>query len=450
VESPKPSGRVASVCVIGAGASGLCGLKALSDAGLEVQGFERGDRVGGTWVFRNKNGTSSAYRSLHINTSRRRSEFSLFPMPQSYPDYPRHELIADYLAAYAKHFDLERLIAFNTSVEKVTPASGGGWSVRTSDGLVRHFDAVVIANGHHWDPAYPKPVPGRFAGHKLHSHHYIDPHEPLDLTGKRVVVVGFGNSAVDIACELSHTTHVKRVLLSVRRGAWVLPKYLLGRPIDEPGYLPSWLPRRRKIATLFYRWLVGAPEAFGLPKPDHDLLEAHATISSELLARIGAGAITPKPEIVSFDGPRVRFADGSGEEVDAIVYCTGYHVSFPFFAPELVSAKENRLPLFKRVFHPERESLCFLGLCQPLGAIFPIVEQQAAWVAEYLSGRYLLPSTEAMRHDIEREEQELRRRYVASPRHTMQVDPERYLRETARERAKGRRRAELRAERVPG
>ena len=439
-----PTKRVA---VIGAGACGLAATKALADAGLSVTCFDKGDRVGGNWVFKNKNGLSSAYRSLHINTSRERMQFRDFPMPADYPDYPRHDLIARYFADYARAFDLYRVIRFETAVERAEPRAEGGFrlTLRAASGVtMEDFDALVVANGHHWDPALPDPaIPGEFTGLEMHSHAYIDPDEPHALRGKRVVIVGMGNSAMDIACELGHPGVAEQVFLSARRGAWVLPKYAFGKPIDQNSILPAFLPAsvRRSLAELWYRLAVGRPEDFGLPKPDHHLDQAHPTISSDILTRIGSGDVRAKSAVLRLDGARVHFADGSVEEVDAIVYATGYKVSFPFFEPSVVAAKNNDLPLYLRVFPLDREDLMFIGLAQPVGAVMPLAEAQAKLVAEYLSGGYDLPERARRKQQTERERAEMFARYVPSRRHTMQLDYDVYLAQLKAEAEAGRRRA---------
>jgi hypothetical protein len=431
------------VCVIGAGASGLVASKALGDAGVAFECFEASDRVGGLWVFKNPNGKSAAYRSLHINTSRDRMQFRDYPMPRDYPDYPEHRLIARYLEAYAKHFGLMSRIRFAASVERVEPRAGGGFRVTLANGEASSFDAVVVANGHHWNPRWPEPrVPGTFSGLEMHSHAYVDPNEPHALAGKRVAVVGIGNSAVDIASELARARGDGRVFLSTRRGAWVLPKYVLGRPLDEVSGAPLPLPRalRQGLAELWYRLAVGDPRRFGLPLPDHRLGNAHPTVSNDLFGLLGAGALTAKPAIVRFDGPRAHFADGSNEELDAVIYATGYKVTFPFFSAEFMAVKDNELPLYLRVFHPERAGVYFIGLAQPLGPIMPIAEAQAKLVAAHLAGEYELPSAVEMRRSALRERALVRARFGDSPRHTMQVDFDEYLRELAREMERGRKR----------
>lgn len=440
------------VCVIGAGSSGIAVCKALWDRGIPFDCFEKGDRVGGNWVFKNSNGQSSAYRSLHINTSTVRMQYADYPMPDWFPDFPHHSLMAKYFEDYVAHFGFGHRIRFETSVESVVREASGRWAVTLDDGSTHHYGAVAVANGHHWDPRWPEPpFPGRFDGVQLHSHHYVDPQDPHDLVGKRVVVVGMGNSAMDIACELSRPGVAARLYLSARRGAHVIPNYLFGRPLDQLAALPPQIPFkvRQGLLKLVYRVAVGRVRDFGLPDPDHDILEAHPTISSELLPKLGRGDIVPKPNIEALRGDRVAFVDGSVEEIDAIVWCTGYRVTFPFFDPAFLEAKDNDLPLFKRVFRVGLPDLFFVGLVQPLGAVMPIAEAQGKWIAEHLLGEYALPTPEAMQKDIDAEREAMRARYVTSKRHTMQIDFDDYLHDLGREVRAGRRRARRRGAELP-
>lgn len=426
-------------------------LKALKEAGLPAVCFESGSKVGGNWVFDNDNQQSRIYRSLRINTSRDRMQFSDFPMPADYPDYASHEQVARYFAAYAEAFGLRSNIRFRSAVVSVSPSAaadssrtpvGAGYRVRLGDGTEAEFGAVVVANGHHWDPAYPDPAPpGRFDGVVMHSHDYVSPDEPHRLSDKRVVVVGLGNSAVDIASELARAG--AQVTLSVRRGAWVLPKFVLGRPIDQPGLIPStWSDTAKtRLAELWYRLLVGHPGAYGLPEPDHRLGHAHPTLSDDLLPLLRDGRITPRPALRGFHGSDVHFQEGSVTRADALLYCTGYKVTFPFFEPSFVSAPNNELPLFLRCFHLDHRGLMFAGLAQPLGAIMPLVEAQGRLFARYLSGEYELPEPEEMRQRTLREREQVRRHFVATRRHTMQVDFDRYLADLQREMRAGQNRS---------
>lgn len=424
-------------CIVGAGSSGIAVVKALADAKVDFDCFEKSDRVGGNWVFGNKNGMSSAYEGLYINTSRDRMQYADYPMPRSFPDFPHHTHIAKYFDAYVDHFDIRKRITFETGVTKVW-CEHETWHVETERGGHHQYDAVIVANGHHWDAAWPDPpYPGTFDGLQIHAHDY----KSKDiLRGKRVVVVGMGNSAMDIACEASEVG--ARAMLSARRGVHIVPKYVFGRPLDQI-FTTARVPWsiRQKLGEAIHKLAVGDMERYGLPKPDHRIGDAHPTISGRILDRLSHGAITPKPGIASLDGTRVRFTDGSEEDADIVVWCTGYKVTFPFFDPSFVVATDNDLPLFMRVFHPDRQGLAFAGLLQPLGAIMPLAEAQGKWLARWLTGKYVLPPDAEMRAAMKRERDTMFARYVPSKRHTMQVDYDDYLLDLGREIRRGERRA---------
>jgi hypothetical protein len=430
-----------TACVIGAGSSGIAAAKALHERGIPFDCFEKSDRIGGNWVFGNRNGMSSAYRSLHINTSRERMEYSDFPMPKSYPDFPHHTHIAEYFNAYVDHFGFREKITFETGVEHAARGDDGVWTLTLEGGEQRRYDALLVANGHHWDPRWPEPpFPGEFAGVQMHAHNYV---ENTGLGDKNVLVVGIGNSAMDIAVESSFVA--SRTFLSSRRGAYILPKYMFGRPLDQIGVNPltPLLPFgfRRAILMAMYRIGVGKVQDYGLPEPDHKIGEAHPTISADFLNRIAHGELTWKPNVVEFQGDSVKFEDGTVEPVDVIVWCTGYKVTFPFFDEQLIAAPDNDLPLFRRVFKPGIDNLSFVGLLQPLGAVMPLAEAQGQWIAAYLRGEYHLPGGEQMEADMRRERERMFKRYVASKRHTMQVDFDNYLYELRKELAAGAQRA---------
>ena len=421
------------VCVIGAGSSGIAAAKALHQRGFDFDCFEKSDRVGGNWVFKNRNGMSSAYRSLHINTSRERMAFPDFPMPASYPDFPHHTHIAAYFDAYVDHFGFRDRIAFETTVEHAAPVDGG-WQVRLDDGRVRRYDALMVANGHHWDARWPEPpFPGMdaFAGLQLHAHEYTG-EDPGFFRDKRVVVLGMGNSAMDIAVESSFAAAA--TYLAARRGAWVIPKYVFGRPLDQiatKAGVPLWI-RQRFMETVL-RIAVGDIERYGLPKPDHRPLEAHPTVSDDILSRVAHGKVTPKPNIARLTERTVVFADGSEVEADIVIYCTGYKVTFPFFDPSLISAPDNDLPLFRRVFHPDVPGVYFIGLLHSMMALMPLAEFQSEWVGDLLAGTVTLPSRAEMWSAIRRARRRQAKRFHPSAGHLL-VDPGEYERLIAAER----------------
>ncbi|HSS33165.1 MAG TPA: NAD(P)-binding domain-containing protein [Solirubrobacterales bacterium] len=427
------------VCIIGAGSSGIAAAQVLDARGVAFDCFEKGSQVGGNWRYENDNGMSSAYRSLHINTSRRVMAFKTLPMPDHYPDYPDHFQMAAYFDEYVDHFGLRPKISFRTEVMNAEPVEGE-WEVTTENAEgkreARRYRAVVVANGHHWDPRWPEPAfPGsdQFSGEQIHVHHY---REPDVLPGKRVVVLGIGNSACDVAVESSRIAD--DTFIAMRRGAYVIPKYINGKPIDElsnPITAMAPISVQRFFAARALGVAAGNMTTYGLPKPDHKLFEAHPTVSSELLPRLGHGDIKVKPNIDRFSGGRtVRFADGSEEEIDLVVYCTGYKITFPFFDPEVIAAPDNKLPLYRRVVPVDRPGVYFIGFIQPLGPIMPLAEAQSEWVADLLGGRAKLPAVAEMRTDIAEEEANMQKRYVASKRHTVEVDFHPYLREIRRER----------------
>jgi dimethylaniline monooxygenase (N-oxide forming) len=437
-----------SVCLIGAGSSGIAVAKALHEHGVPFDGIEASDRVGGNWVFGNSNGTSAAYRDLHINTSRDRMAYSDFPMPADYPDYPHHAQIAAYFDTYVDHFGFRDHILFNTRVETVSRAADGIYTVKTDDGEVREYDVVLVANGHHWDARWPEPAfPGSesFNGQQLHAHEYI---EPSIFEGKNVVVLGMGNSAMDIAVESSYVANT--TFLAARRGAWIVPKYLFGRPTDHFKNNPR-IPFkiRQKAVQQLVKLHTGDLTKYGLPKPDHQFGEAHPTISGRILDRIQHGRVAPKPNIKALDGDHVEFVDGTREPVDVVVYCTGYKITFPFFDEDLISAPDNHIELFRRVFHPDYADMGFVGLLQPLGSVMPLAEAQGEWLADYLRGRYALPAPGELATDIREDQQAMHKRYLASKRHTIQVDFEDYLWKLDKERKLGAERAAARGFALP-
>ncbi|WP_040517643.1 flavin-containing monooxygenase [Gordonia neofelifaecis] len=413
-----------STAVIGAGISGLTSSKMLTDYGIPHTVFESSDRIGGNWAFGNPNGHSSAYRSLHIDTSKHQLSFRDFPMPMEYPDFPHHTQIKKYLDDYAEAFDLLANIEFENGIEHARRLPGGGWELTTQRGEKREFDLLVVANGHHWDPRMPD-FPGTFDGVAMHAHDYIDPSTPYDFRDKRIVVVGLGNSAADITVELSSRAMQNDVYLSTRSGAWIVPKYLAGQPADKyfktNPYIPaSW---QRKLSQLAQPLMSGRPENLGLPTPNHKFMEAHPTQSVELPLRLGSGDVTPKPNISRLDGRTVHFDDGTRvDDVDFLICATGYNITFPFFDEDFISAPDNRIDLYKRILYPGIDDLMFVGFAQSTPTLFPFVECQARMVGAYAVGRYRPPAVDEMRRVIEEDMHKYTGHMLDRPRHTQQLD----------------------------
>ena len=429
----------APICIIGAGASGIAAAKVFCQRGIPFDCYEKGSDVGGLWRYLNDNGMSSAYHSLRANTSRDRSAFADFPMPSSYPDFPQHWQILAYLESCVEHFGFHQRIQFQTTVKQVDPAPDGGYYVTVTGPNhwehVKHYKAILVANGHHWNPHYPD-FSGTFEGPAIHALHYKRPDE---FKGRNVLVVGAGNSGCDIACDIADIA--RKTMLSTRRGTYIIPRYLLGKPIDHwitpaTGRLPLWLQR------LLFRSLIrlsqGQQADYGLREPKHKFLAEHPTISSTLLGEIKAGRVQMKPNVKQLQKTRIQFDDDTVERVDTIVYATGYKLAFPFFEDDLIQIFNNELPLYQHVVSLAYPNLYFIGLIQPLGALLPLAEMQAEWVADLLQGRAGLPRRGYMKLHMERTRNARQRRYVDSPRHTMQVDFYPYARSLKKERKKAR------------
>lgn len=438
------------VCIIGAGCSGFTTAKRLKDYGIPYDCFEISDEIGGNWYYKNPNGMSACYESLHIDTSKWRLAFEDFPVPSDWPDFPHHSQLFQYFKDYVDHFGLRETITFNTAVENAKRNADGLWEVKLSTGETRIYDALFVCNGHHWSPRIPD-YPGEFEGAALHSHAYRDPFSPVDVRGKNVVVVGMGNSAMDIASELSQRPIAKNLWVSARRGVWVMPKYMNGKPADKAA-MPAWMPRKLglSLARKAIKKSLGNMEDYGLPKPDHEPLEAHPSVSGEFLTRVGCGDVKFKPAIKALEGKQVRFADDSVEDVDVIVFATGYDMRFPFFSdPELVPDADHRLPLFKRLMNPTIPNLFYMALAQPLPTLVNFAEQQSKLVAAYLAGKYLPPSPDEMRRVIAKDEETHLGQYYQAKRHTIQVDFNLYCADLKKEIAKGEKRAQAAGGKLP-
>jgi len=411
------------VCVIGAGPGGLVMAAALKARGIPFEIVDAGRQPGGIWdIDRDE---TPMYESAHFISSRRLSGLPGFPMPESYPDYPRHDRILEYLRAFARQHDLERHITFGVRVESASRRDQGGWQVALNSGDKRQASALCVATGTTWFPRVPV-VPGHFEGEAYHSFFYRSPRE---FEGKRVLIVGGGNSAADIACDAAR--HASAAFISLRRGYHFIPKFIFGQPSDVFAHtgpqLPRWL-EERVFSFLINRILVGDLTRYGLPKPDHAILRSHPILNTQILHHLGHGDISVRKDVASLDGRTIRFVDGTSEEIDLIVWATGYDKPFPFLRDEDLDRHGDALDLYLNVFHRRHADLFFIGLFETDGAAYSLDGAQADLVASYLDPQ--TPGTvrnafDALRH-TDRPDLRGGVRYVASPRHDYYVKSDVY------------------------
>jgi cation diffusion facilitator CzcD-associated flavoprotein CzcO len=309
-------------CVIGAGPSGITAAKNLMDKGIDVVVFEKSNEVGGNWIFSEKISHSSVFETTHIISSKKLSQYEDYPMPEHYPDYPSHSQLAEYFQGYARHFGVYGAIKFNSEVKKAYPEQNK-WKLEVEVGneeMQFEFDYLLVSNGHHWNPRMPE-YPGKFSGEFIHSHEFK---KAENYRNKRVLVIGGGNSACDVAVETSRVSAFTH--LSWRRGYWIVPKFLLGKPSDMVGGSLNFIPKKFRVMgfELLLKLLQGKNENIGLQKPDHHIFETHPTINSELYYFIRHGKIKPKKDIRELKGDKVEFVDGTTETYDVIIACTGF------------------------------------------------------------------------------------------------------------------------------
>ncbi|MFX0594567.1 flavin-containing monooxygenase [Melissospora conviva] len=388
-QDPAVSDRGETVCVIGAGASGLTAVKNLREHGFDVDCYERETGVGGAWNWRHDR--SPVYAATHLISSKPFTQFPDFPMPDDWPDYPHHSMLLSYFERYADHFDLRRHIWFGTEVVRVEPAEGERWDVTTRStggyGVERisRYAAVIVANGHNWSPKMPEYEGlADFRGEVIHASAYKDVKQ---LRDRKVLVVGAGNTGCDIAVEAAQAAAA--CWHSTRRGYWYAPKYVLGRPADQVNdaalrmRLPIWL--RQWLFHRILRLTVGDLTRYGLPRPDHKVYETHPIANSQLVYYAGHGRIRPVPDVARFDRYDVELTDGRRIEPDLVVLATGYLPRFEFLAPGLLGDEESGRPsLYLNTFPAGRPTLAVAGLVQPDSGIFPISHWQTVLIARAL------------------------------------------------------------------
>jgi hypothetical protein len=424
--------------VIGAGSSGLTAAKNLRERGHAVDVVEREPDVGGNW---NAAAVSSrVYASTHMISSKPFTQFPDFPMPDDDPDYLHHTQVHRYLGRYARHFGLDAVLELRTEVESCTPLDGGGWEVTVHGAggrAVRRYGTLVVANGHNWFPKWPT-YPGQdtFTGTILHSADYRSADQ---LAGKRVVVVGAGNTGCDVAVEAAQ--RATAAYHSTRRAYWYAPKYAFGRPADQvsDAIFALRLPVRvtQALFQTTARIVVGRYERFGLPTPDHRFLETHPIVNQQLLYHVGHGDLTPVPDIERFDGDEVVFTDGRRIAADLVVFATGYLIRFPFLPDDALPGDPGRPRLFRHVFHPDRDDLLVIGLIQPDSGQFCLVHWQAVMAATFLRLRQVDPDAARAYLTANRTRLDDRSQggihLIDSTRHVVEVEHADYIRALQRE-----------------
>ncbi|WP_299245647.1 NAD(P)-binding domain-containing protein [uncultured Aquimarina sp.] len=410
------------ICIIGAGPSGITALKNLKDKNLEVVVYDRNKEVGGNWIFSEDISHSSVFETTHIISSKTLSQYEDFTFDDfdtTVADYPSHDELRRYFQAYAKHFGLYPYIEFETTVKHCERISSEEWSIailQNGKERTESFTDVVVCNGHHSVPRIPR-YPGQFSGEFMHSHTYK---KAAPFADKRVLVIGGGNSACDVAVETSRVS--KKTAISWRRGYRIIPKFFFGLPSDIVGARSSWLPV--KIRSWFndrlLNIMLGKNKLYGLQEVKTKFGETHPTINDELLYKVRHGKVHPKVDIEKLNDKTVYFKDGTKEDFDVIIACTGYVLKHSFFDTSLIDYSKGQVPLYLKMFHEEYHNLFFIGMFQPLGCIWPGSELQSKVLANYLTNAWKMPIN--IKKLCEREVTHPHYKQIDTPRHTITVD----------------------------
>lgn len=374
--------------VIGAGPSGLAAARNLQRAGIPWAGYELASGVGGLWDIDGPR--STVYESAHLISSKRTTEFTEFPMGDEVADYPSHRELLGYFRDFATTYDLTSGFEFGSEVVAASPHPDGGWTVTVRHGgpdgeLREHRHAgVIAANGTLSEPSVPT-FAGSFDGEVFHTSAYKS---PTVFAGKRVLIIGAGNSGCDIAVDAVH--HAASVDLSVRRGYYFVPKYLFGKPADTLNQGKPLPPRiKQAVDSRVLKMFTGDPVRFGFPKPDYKIYESHPIVNTLVLHHLGHGDLHVRPDIDRLDGDGVRFRDGSRTEYDVIVLATGYHLHYPFLDPKLLRwrGRGSAPDLYLNIFTQADPDLFVLGMIEASGIGWQGRYEQAELVASYLRAR---------------------------------------------------------------
>ena len=364
-------------CLVGAGPAGMIMARALIAEGVPFDWFEKQQDVGGIWDMENPD--SPMYESAHFISSKYLSAFIGYPMPDDYPDYPSWKQIREYVRAFARDYGLYEHVTLGVGVEQAEPLDGDRWRVTLSTGEEREYDGLIAAPGVTWHPNEPE-IEGAhlFEGEVRHSRTFRDGSE---FRGKRVLVVGAGNSGVDIACDAAR--NADKAFLSVRRGYRFVPKHIFGLPTDAllSGAVDP--PRGVSLsgdATQLVDALVGDLTRLGLPAPDHDLLQSHPIMNTQVLHYLQHGDLVAKPDIVRLTPTGALFADGTTEDLDLVLLATGYQYRLPFLDESLLTWRRGHPQLYLNIFSRELDSLSVLGFVEFAGGAYQRFDEMAQMI----------------------------------------------------------------------
>jgi thioredoxin reductase len=389
--------------------------------GIAFDCLEREQDYGGLWNINSPSGI--VYETTHLVSSISSTGFDDLPMlDEDYPEYPNHERVLGYFRDVVQRFGIAPHIQFGKTVTRITPRDGM-WEVAVvGENAPRLYRGVVIASGHHDVPRMPT-YPGAFSGELLHSRAYKSPKQ---LRDRRVLVVGCGNSAADIVSDAVHGG--SEVFLSIRRGYWFVPKFILGFPTGDVISYAEMVPMPRLMRRWLFQatlWLLqGPPSRYRMPDPDYSIDQAHPTMTDQIPRFVAHGQLALKSEIVRYEGDRVAFKDGTSEAIDTVVFATGYQPVIRFIDESIVYDAAGRPRFELNAFHPEHTGLFAAGLAQANGSMWRLADYQGQLISDLIVAEQQAPErAQALRAAIaKRHASNARRSFVGSDRHRLEVN----------------------------
>ncbi|MFE7604166.1 flavin-containing monooxygenase [Brachybacterium paraconglomeratum] len=375
------------VLIIGAGPAGLAAAASLKALEVPFDIVDHADHVGGIWDPERED--SPIWPTMEMISSREQTQYEDLLQPASFPEFLTPAHMAKYLRAYASRHGITDHFRPRTAVRAARPFGEGVWEVELSTGEIGIYRAVISAHGISQRPHRPDwaaDVPGTVQ--VVHSSEWTGAD---GLEGRRVLVVGSGQSAADIAVDAAR--RALEVRWSMRTGHWVVPRRIAGIPGDvasarEPAMLGG---LNARIAETVVRRTVGDPVEAGLPRPAQPLLEDRVIVSDDLLQRVREGRITPAGEVQGVDAEGVvthaRGRDAFGTDTyraDLIVLATGYETGADHLPEDLVPrTASGESDLFLGAFARGRDDLVILGQQRVSGGVLPLLVEQAD-IAAYM------------------------------------------------------------------